>query len=187
MGEFGYHRLMGLLSSFRAAVVALPLGLAACSGTTAASNGPSQANPLDGEESAAIVALNTLRAAQSPPSPSVIACFALNFSASAHSDDMRDHGYLAESPPNDPQSTVRTRACSAGYTPACSANLAMGELVASGYGTGQDTINGWDGDMTSKPILLNPVFVVAGIGRSLGANIETWTLDLAAKPDPSCH
>ena len=179
---------MGLLSSLRtAAVLAMPLGLAACDGTTAADDGPSQANPLDSEESAAIVAINALRASQSPPAPSVAVCSALNVSASAHSDDMRDNGYLAESPPNDPASTVRTRACSAGYTPACSGSLAMGELVASGYGTGQDTVSGWDNDTTAKPILLNPVFIVAGIGRSLGANIETWTLDLAAATDPSCQ
>jgi uncharacterized protein YkwD len=182
---------MSLYSSFRcfraAAVLALSFGLAACGSSVAAADGPSQANPLDSEESALIVALNALRASQSPPAPPVAVCFSLDVSAAAHSDDMRDNDYLAASPPGDPQSTVRTRACSAGYTPACSSDLAMAELVASGYGTGDDTLSGWESNATSDPLLLDPVFIVGGVGRSIGAATETWTLDLAAKADPSCQ
>jgi uncharacterized protein YkwD len=179
------------LPFFRAAAViatlALPLGGAACTGSTAADDGPSQANPLDGEEASLMAGLNMLRASQTPPLPSIAVCFSLDISASAHSDDMRDHNYLAQSPPDDASSTVRTRACTAGYAPACSGNIAMGEVLAEGFGSGATTLTGWEANPTSDGILLNATFIVGGVGRAIGATTEMWTLDLAAVTDPSCQ
>ena len=179
---------MRQLSFFRvAAVFALPLGVAACTGSTAADDGPSQANPLDSEEASLMAGLNMLRASQTPALPSIAVCFSLNVSASAHSDDMRDNNYLAQSPPDDPSSTVRTRACTAGYTPACSGDIAMGEVLAEGFGSGATTLTGWEDNATSDALLLNAGFIVGGVGRSIGATTEMWTLDLAAVNDPSCQ
>lgn len=168
----------------RAIALALPLALPACTGSTTDPDLPSDPK-LDLEEQAVIQSLNSLRSSQGLPT--VTACVSLNVSASAHSDDMRDNGYLDESPPGNPSSTVRTRACTAGYTPACSGTIPMGELVAEGFGTGAETVTQWQNDMTAGPILVNPAFIVAGVGRSIGATAQTWTLDLASVADPSCN
>jgi uncharacterized protein YkwD len=167
----------------RSAAVLLPLVLAACNGSTTAVGGPSQANPLDPEENAAIAQVNVLRVMAG--APQVTVCASLNVSASAHSDDMRDNNYLAEMSPDG--STVRTRACKAGYTPSCTGNLPMAELVAEGSGTGAETVAQWANDATAGPILVQKDLVVAGIGRSFGVDNERWTLDFASVTDPSCN
>jgi uncharacterized protein YkwD len=171
-------------SLFRSAVLVLFSALAACNGSTTATGGLSPANPLDSEESAAILQINAIRMMASVPQVTV--CFSLNVSASAHSDDMRDNNYLAEVSPAD-GSTVRTRACKAGYTPSCSGNIPMAELVAEGSGTGAETVAQWATDTTAGPILVQKDLVLAGIGRSIGVDNERWTLDLASVSDPSCN
>jgi uncharacterized protein YkwD len=168
--------------SSRAAVLVLPLALAACNGSVAA-GGPSSPS-LDTEELAALAQINVLRGTAAVPL--VTACTSLNVSASAHSDDMRDNGYLAEMSPVD-GSTVRTRACKAGYAPSCTGNIPMAELVAEGSGTGAATVAQWAMDGTAGPILVQKDLVLAGIGRSIGADNERWTLDLASVADPSCN
>src|SRR5262245_40391387 len=114
-------------------LVWLPLAaappLSGCSGDTEAQPpGPSEANPPDAEESAVVQAVNDLRAQQGIQM--MKACTSLNVSASKHSDDMRDHGYLDDEAPDG--STPRSRACEAGYQAACGTSTAMAELVASG-------------------------------------------------------
>ncbi len=168
----------------RAIAVLVPLSLcAACGGNTSAVDAPSQANPLDAEESDVIYELNSLRTAAGVPVVTV--CSSLNVSASAHSDDMRDNDYLSDTPPTNPASTVRTRACTAGYAPACTGTIPMAELVAEGYGTGAETVMQWQMDSTAGPILVEAPFVVAGVGRSQGATNQYWALDLAATADPA--
>jgi uncharacterized protein YkwD len=164
-------------------LLALPLALTACSGNTTASDLPSIANPLDTDRSDAMTQLNVLR--QGAGVPLATNCFSLNVSASAHSDDMRDNDYLAETAPDG--STVRTRSCSAGYEPGCVASTPMAELVAQGYATGEDTVNQWAADTTSSPILINPALVWVGVGRSIGATAQYWTLDMGATADSSCQ
>jgi uncharacterized protein YkwD len=165
--------------------LALPLALAACNGTTTAYGGPSQANPLDSEENDVLLQLNILRSQKGVSQVAV--CFSLNVSASAHSDDMRDNMYLSDVSPID-GSTVRTRACKAGYAAACPpATIPMAELVAEGNGTGAMTLAQWATDTTAGPILTEAPFVEAGVGRSIGADNERWTLDLASVMDPSCN
>src|SRR4051812_30636236 len=109
----------------------LAFALVAC-GSTDLPSGPSEANPPDVEESSVLFSLNELRG-MSGIAP-VAVCSSLNVSASTHSDDMRDQMYLSDMAPNG--STARQRACTAGYTPACTGSLAMAELVASGNATG---------------------------------------------------
>jgi uncharacterized protein YkwD len=176
---------MKLLTSFprATAVLAFALPLSACQGTTTAFGGPSQANPLDSEESSVIQSLNMLRMGKGLPQVAV--CFSLNVSASAHSDDMRNKMYLSDVSPDG--STVRTRGCMNGYTPACTGMIPMAELVAEGFGTGAETLSQWAADPTAGPILIEAPFVVAGCGRSIGADNERWTLDLASQQDASCN
>jgi uncharacterized protein YkwD len=177
---------MTLASSFRAVSLALPLALAACNGGTTVPNGPTQANPItvDPERVSAIQQLNTIRAMAGVSQVAV--CSSLNVSASAHSDDMRDNGYLAEISPIT-GTNVSSRACAAAYAPACGSPPPMGELVAEGYFSGIETVTQWQMDPTSQPILVKPGMVVAGVGRSQGAQNVYWTLDLSSAMDPSCN
>jgi uncharacterized protein YkwD len=170
--------------SFRTVLLALPLALAACNGSTAIPDGVSPANPLDSEEQAALLQINSLRTAAGVSQ--LAGCASLNTSASAHSDDMRNNGYLAEVSPLD-GSDVRSRACSAGYQAACGSMNPMAELVAEGYSSGNQTVSQWEADGTSEPILVKAGMVVVGIGRSLGADNVYWTLDMSSAMDPSCN
>jgi len=166
----------------RAGALGLALGLVACNGSVGA-DGPSSANPLDDEENALIYQLNQVRGAAGIKTP-VVVCASLNVSAAAHSDDMRDKTYLGE--PGSDGSSVRTRACAAGYKPGCNAHEAMAELVAMGVDTGKAAVLQWD--IKSHDVLVTANLLAAGTGRSLSLDGTTyWTLDLADKDDPSCH
>lgn len=180
----GYHGGMSLDAFFRRVLFVLPFSLAACSGTTAGFGGASQANPLDAEENSVVQQLNLLR--QSAGVSQVSVCTSLNVSASAHADDMRDGMYLSDVSPTT-GSDVRSRACAAGYSAACGTTIPMAELVAEGYGTGAQTVDQWHTDPTAGPILVQAGFVVVGVGRSLAADNERWTLDLSSVADPSCQ
>jgi uncharacterized protein YkwD len=175
-------------SSFRslvavAGVTLAPL-LAACSGNTGAADTPSQANPLDPEESAVVARVNQMRTAANLPGVTV--CYSLDVSASAHADDMRDNALPVGEPGSD-GSTVNQRACTAGYKAACPPSTpAMAEVDASGYSTGDEAAAGWAADPTSGPILKNPALIVVGVGRSLGLAGYYWTMDLGGVDDPSC-
>jgi uncharacterized protein YkwD len=178
---------MSLVPFFhRVSSLAVPLALAACNGSTAVPTGPTQANPLDAdpERVALVQALTTLRATAGVSAVAV--CDSLNVSASAHSDEMRDDDYLAEVSPVT-GSDVRSRACAAGYTAACGTTIAMAELVAEGFSSGAQTMAQWDADGTSQPILVKAGMVVVGVGRSIGADNVTWTLDFSSATDPSCN
>ncbi len=154
-------------------------------GDVATNLGPSGANPLDAEESALIAALNKLRADAGIATPMLV-CTSLNVSASAHADDMRDKGYLSDT--GQDMSTPRTRGCAAGYKPACNdASTPMAETVASGVGTGPETLPQWEKDDKTKTLLVNAALGVVGIGRSLQGDVPVWAMDLAAKDDASCH
>jgi uncharacterized protein YkwD len=168
--------------SFRSVLLTLPLALAACNGTTGLP--ATEANPLDAERASAVQALNALRASAGVSQLTV--CTSLNVSASAHSDDMRDNNYLAETSPST-GTNVSSRACSAGYGAACGTSIPMAELVAEGYSSGDETVNQWKADATSGPILTKPGMVVVGMGRSLGGDNVYWTLDLSSAMDPSCN
>ena len=178
------------LRPFFPAAALVSLGLAGCSGNLTASGGPSQANPLDSEESAAVSELNQVRATHSPPAPPVTVCFSLDVSASGHSDDMRDHPSLPLGETGSNGTDVRSRACAAGYKAACPGNPSgspsMAEVVAEGNSTGVATLQQWAADPTSGPLIVDPSFVVVGIGRSMSVTAYYWTLDLASMHDASC-
>jgi uncharacterized protein YkwD len=160
------------------------LFVAGC-GDVVSTPGPSAANPLDAEESALISGLNKLRADAGIAAP-VQVCAALNVSASAHADDMRDNAYLSDT--GQDGSTARSRGCAAGYKPACNdTSTAMAEVVASGLVTGADTLPQWEKDDKTKSLLLNPALSVIGLGRALQGDVPVWAMDLASKDDPSCH
>jgi uncharacterized protein YkwD len=166
-----------------AILLLVPLAAVACGGNTTSANLPSIANPLDAERGDAVHQLLALRAMAGVPP--VTDCFSLNVSASAHSDDMRNQDYLSDVAPDG--STVRTRACMAGYTAACGgATIPMAEVVALGYATGTDTVNQWAADPKSGPILVNPALLWVGVGRAIGADAQRWTLDMSSVDDPSC-
>ncbi len=150
------------------------LALAAC-GTVASAELPSEANPLDSDESEAVYQLNTIRMGMSLPP--VKSCFTLNVSASAHSDDLRDNPELPLGIAGSDGSDVRTRACKDGYAAACSTTTSMGEVVARGYNTGADDVTGWSTDPTAEPIVLNPQLIAVGVGRSQGADGWYYTMD----------
>ena len=164
---------------------ALVLGLfAAGCGDVQSNPGPSEANPLDAEESALIAGLNKLRADAGITTP-VLVCASLNVSAAAHADDMRDNAYLSDT--GQDGSTPRSRGCAAGYKPACDdTTTAMAETVASGLVTGAETLPQWEKDAKTKELLLNPALSVVGIGRALQGDVPTWAMDLASKDDASC-
>jgi uncharacterized protein YkwD len=163
--------------------LALAAALAGCSGNAVCVCGPSIANPLDADEDAIVQQLNIARSAAGVGP--VTACVTLNVSAAAHSDDMRDNDYLSDVSPVD-GSTVRTRACAAGYKAACGTTIPMAELVAEGNGTGDETYQQWADDAMSSPILVEKEYLVVGVGQSRGLQNEYWTLDLASVDDPSC-
>jgi uncharacterized protein YkwD len=172
--------------SFFVVLVALGFSapLAGCDGTTSCFCGPTQANPLDADSSAIVQDLNMTRSAAHVPTVTV--CASLNVSAAAHSDQMRDDNYLAETSPVD-SSTVRTRACAAGYKAACSGSIPMAELVAEGNGTGDTTYAQWATDPMASSLLVTPSFVVVGVGHSIGATNEYWTLDFSSETEASCN
>jgi uncharacterized protein YkwD len=154
-------------------------------GDVATNLGPSEANPLDAEESALISALNSFRAEAGIAAP-VLVCKSLNVSASAHADDMRDNAYLSDT--GQDSSTPRSRGCAAGYKPACdTASTGMAETVASGIVAGKETLPQWEKDDTTKSLLLNPALNVIGLGRAIQGDVPVWAMDLASKDDASCH
>jgi len=164
-------------------LVTLALGLltASCS-TVEYADSVSQANPLDNAESDLVGALNDHRTAAGVPV--VKACATLNQSASAHSDEMRDKGYLKDIGPDG--STAVTRACEAGFSAACDGSVGMAELLAKGFAGGAETLEQWKMDAATQPVLVNPDFKTLGVGRSMGGETAIWTLDLAAAEEPSC-
>lgn len=143
--------------------------------------GPSPANPLDSVETTLVSEINAARAAAG--APAVAECRALNVSAAAHSDDMRDNAYLSDVGKDG--STPRERACGAGYAPACE-NVFMAELVASGSGDPVHTVGQWKGDAASNAAMLEPALKVLGVGVSYGEEEPVWTVDLGAEDDGSC-
>ncbi len=171
--------------SFVAPLALLVSLFAAGCGNVQSSLGPSEANPLDPEESALIAALNKLRAGAGITAP-VQVCGSLNVSAAAHADDMRDNAYLDDT--GQDGSTPRSRGCAAGYKPACDdTSTAMAEVVASGLVNGADTLPQWEKEEMTKSLLLNPSLSVIGIGRALQGDVPVWAMDLASKNDASCN
>lgn len=161
----------------------LGLGALGC-GNTELVPGKSQPNPLDVEELNLVLELDQVRKDAGITAP-LLVCKSLNQSASDHSDDMRDQGYLRDTSPDG--STSHDRACAAGYDAACSGTVIMAEAVASGAADAKKTLSQWTTDKDTKALLVNASLLVAGVGRSLGGEAPIWTLDLAATDDPSCH
>jgi uncharacterized protein YkwD len=143
----------------------------------------SQANPIDPEESGLLYELNRFRE-DAGIAGALIVCKSLNQSASAHSDDMRDKGYLSDTAPDG--STPRSRACAAGYKPACDGSAVIAEVVGAGFAEGKATLLPWTQDENTTMVLTEPSLIAAGVGRSLGADQPMWTLDLTTDDDPSC-
>ncbi|MDI1436628.1 CAP domain-containing protein [Polyangium sorediatum] len=178
------------LASYRGSVwpilsVVAALGLApwalGCT-TVEYADSVSQANPLDAVESDLIGRLNDMRTQAGVPVLKV--CATLNQSASSHSDDMRDKGYLKDIGPDG--STAVSRACDAGFSAACEGSVGMAELLAKGFAGAAQTLEQWAMDEGTKPVLVNGDFLTVGVGRSMGGESAIWTLDLAAAVDPSC-
>ena len=166
-----------------ALTLALAPLLAGCP-TAVGSTGPSDP-ALDPEETQLLYELNSIREGAGIGTPMIV-CASLNKSASAHSDDMRDKGYLSDMAPDG--SDVRSRTCDAGYKPGCSSTTLMAELVASGVDLGKDAADSWNASDGGQPVILNPGLVAAGTGRSLGPDGTTyWTLDMGGQDDASCH
>lgn len=145
--------------------------------------GPSEANPLDGEESSLLQGLNEHRARNSVEPLSE--CAALNVSASKHADDMRDESFVSGE--GSDGSTARQRACDAGYQPACDSGGLFFEAVGSGGEEGYIMLRNWQDDSTTNQILLDANIVVAGVGRSVGDDGARWALDLGAESHDSCQ
>jgi uncharacterized protein YkwD len=143
----------------------------------------SVANPLDEFELDLVARLNELRVGAGVPVLDV--CASINVATSAHSDDMRDKNYLSDMAPD--MSTTPTRACDAGYAPACAGSAGMVEFIAKGHGEGSETLDQWQKDVSTGDMLTRAEFVVVGVGRSLGADQPIWTMDMADKPDSSCE
>jgi uncharacterized protein YkwD len=144
--------------------------------------GPSPANPLDEGEEAIMKAINDHRAASG--AGTLALCASLNVSASAHSDDMRDQEYQSDTGKDG--STPMSRACKAGYTPACSDAL-MAEVIASGSEDPAHTVGQWKEDATASPILVNAGLRVIGVGRTFRSDESPiWTVDFGGQEDPSC-
>lgn len=143
---------------------------------------PSQANPLDDDEVDLLTRLNERRA--NAGQAALRGCAALNVAAAAHSDDMLREGYLDSEGLDG--SVPRTRACDAGYAPACADGEAgIGELVAQGNPDAEIALAGWDAP-TESALLLDPQMVVVGVGRALFDKDVRWTLDLATLDHDSC-
>jgi uncharacterized protein YkwD len=160
-----------------------PLGSVACSGSAdVVPTGPSQANPLDSDEQSMLAAINSLRAGDGVGQ--ITGCATLNVSASAHSDDMRDTGYLKDVAPDG--STPRQRACEAGYQSACAETMAMAELVASGNYAADLTLDQWTKDAGTRALLVNPDLLAVGIGLSVGGDSPIWTVDFGGAVEASC-
>lgn len=146
-------------------------------------NGPSDP-ALDADESALLYEVDRLREDNGIPG-ALIVCKALSTSAALHSDDMRDKGYVAETAPDG--TSVRARACKAGYQPGCGDTSAMAELVAGGVTDAVGLVKKWAENPEAKGVLLNTMLVTAGAGRALAEDgTPYWTLDLGGKDDPSC-
>jgi uncharacterized protein YkwD len=174
------HYLDRLIPAF-----GLLAGLVACGcGSTEFAETKSQANPLDAEESDLVLQLNLFRRDNAGITTPVIVCTALNVSASEHADDMRDKNYLSDMAPDG--SIPRTRACAAGYKPACAPNAPMAEVVAQGFVLAKSTFPQWTMDANTKPLLLNPGLTVVGVGRSLGDS-TMWSMEMSSVDDPACH
>jgi len=165
------------------AALSFALGLIGCAAEGGA-NGPSEANPIDAEESRLLYEFNRFRE-DAGIAQIIDVCASLNSAASAHSDDMRDKGYLADEAPDG--SVPRTRACDAGYQPACDESATIAEVVGFGLEEGKGTFAQWEADEKTKAVLMTPAFIVGGVGRSLGGSKPIWTLLLASKSDPSCQ
>jgi uncharacterized protein YkwD len=164
-------------------LVVLASVCAACSSVEPGGGGPSEANPLDSEEGTLLYDLNQHRT--NAGVSQVAGCRTLNVAASLHADDMRDQAYLNDTGVDG--STPRARACQAGYGGACDgSSVAMAELVASGLEEGHATLPQWIEKADTNAILVDPRFVVAGVGRSLGGDVPVWSLDLGGAEDPSC-
>jgi uncharacterized protein YkwD len=160
--------------------VVLALGAGGCSGSTT-DLAPSIANPLDTVRQQLLTLVNQVRTGMSLTA--FTDCATLNVSASAHSDDMRDNNYLSDTAPDG--STPRSRACAAGYTPACSTTTVMAELVAQGQPDAMTTVGQWTADPTADGLMLTPTLIVAGIGRSIHTSgTATWSLDLGSVACP---
>jgi uncharacterized protein YkwD len=158
----------------------LALGAGGCSGTTT-DLAASIANPLDPIRIQLLADVNQVRSSMNLGT--FTDCATLNVAASAHSDDMRDNDYLSDTAPDG--STPRSRACSAGYTPACSTTTIMAELVAQGQPDAMTTVSQWTADPTADGLMLTPSLVVAGIGRSIHTSgTATWSLDLGSVACP---
>jgi len=168
-------------SLLRAAAVASALVATACT-STSFSGGPSDP-ALDPEENDVVYELNRRRE-DAGIAATFLACTSLNASASAHSDDMRDKSYLDATGIDG--STVRTRACKAGYQPGCSDTSAMAELVGNGLDTGKEIAAQWADSAQGSAVVLDPTLLVIGIARAVGDNGTWWTLDIGATDDPSC-
>lgn len=142
----------------------------------------SPANPLDEFEQDLVNKLNELR--QGAGVPTLAVCASINVATSAHSDDMRDKNYLSDVGPD--KSTTVTRACDAGFAPACLGLPAMIEFIADGHGEGSVTLDQWKKDPASSAELTRPEFVVVGVGRALGGDKPIWTMDIVDRTDASC-
>lgn len=138
----------------------------------------SQANPLDADEAALLDALNARRA--SAGLGLLVECPALNSSASLHVDDMRDQSYLTETAPDG--STVRSRACEAGYEPACNKSTAMGEALSRGLDDPAAIAEQLTASSITSVIVLNPDYQAVGVAHAEVASPPVWAIDLGAGP-----
>lgn len=172
------RRAAGLRVCGRIGVAAWVLLATACGGNVVIDTelGPSRENPLDPEEKALFDALVSRRVAAGLGALTL--CPALNSAASRHADDMRDQRYLSETGKDG--SSVRQRSCEAGYEPGCVETNTMGEVVSKGLVDPAKVDEQWAGDATTRAIVLNPVFTVAGVGQSEGAVPAIWAVDLGS-------
>ena len=112
-------------------------------------------------------------------------CATLNVSAAKHSDDMRDQGYLDDEAPDG--STPRSRACAAGYQPACGDSTPIAELVASGIYEAEASLAQWTKTAETTGILIDGALAVIGVGRADYGESPVWTVDFGGAYEATCE
>jgi len=105
---------------------------------------------------------------------------ALTTAAQLHSEDMAAHNYFAHNSLDGRTPIDRMRAAGYNY------NTWYGENIAAGYNTAQTVFDAWKNSPPHDENMLNPSFVVIGIGLAYNASSTYkwyWTTDFGGYDD----
>lgn len=133
---------------------------------------------LDSEKSAFLVLINQYRQANGKGILKISS--ALTTAAQLHSEDMAAHNYFAHESLDGRTPWDRMRAAGYNY------NTWYGENIAAGYNTAQTVFDAWKNSPPHDENMLNPNFVVIGIGLAYNASSTYkwyWTTDFGGYDD----